>query len=152
MNSRQSLTLTKVLAIAGTVLTWFPIVAPVVLSAVVSIQSRTFRFDYLMPAELFPFAFVGGALLLWAAFRANDRFPIIALGLVLAIVWLVGGQMIAEFTGLASGEIEPTGLIFAVVVSTLVFYVLALMEVGVAGGLLVGDLFFADRGRTSTIS
>ena len=124
MNSRQSLTLTKVLAIAGTVLTWFPIVAPVVLSAVVSIQSRTFRFDYLMPAELFPFAFVGGVLLLWAAFRANDRFTLIALGLVLTIVWLVGGQMIAVFTGLASGEIEPTGLIFGVVVATLLFYAL----------------------------
>lgn len=136
MNSRQSLVLTKVLAIVGTVLAWFPIVTPVVLSAVVSIQSGTFRFDYLMPAELFPFALAGGVLLLWAAFRANDRFPIIALGLVLAIGWLVGGQMIAEFTGLASGEIAPTGLIFAVV-STLVFYVLALMEVGVAGGLLI---------------
>jgi hypothetical protein len=56
--------LTKVLAIAGAALLWFPILAPIVLSAVVAIARHVFLFDYLMPAELFPSALVGGGLLL----------------------------------------------------------------------------------------
>ena len=59
--------LTKVLAVIGTVLVWFPIVATVVLSIVGSIRSHIFLFDYLLPLELFPVALVGGGLLLCAA-------------------------------------------------------------------------------------
>jgi hypothetical protein len=55
---------TKVLAIVGTVLVWFPILAPVLLSVVVLIKGRVFHFDYLMPAELFPAILVGGGLLI----------------------------------------------------------------------------------------
>ena len=46
--------LTRILAIAGTVLVWLPILAPALFSVVAVIQEGTFRFDYLMPAELFP--------------------------------------------------------------------------------------------------
>jgi hypothetical protein len=56
--------LTKILAIVGTVLVWIPILAPVVFSVIRFIAQRRFRFDYLMPAELFPAALVGGGLLL----------------------------------------------------------------------------------------
>ena len=65
--------LTKMLAIAGTALVWFPNLAPVLLSVIGFITERMFRFDYLMPAELFPVALVGGFLLLWAALRARSR-------------------------------------------------------------------------------
>jgi len=58
-------TLTKVLAIVGTVLAWFPLLALVLASAAVLLRGRVFHFDYLMPAELFPFALAGGVLLLW---------------------------------------------------------------------------------------
>jgi hypothetical protein len=37
--------LTKILAIVGTVLVWFPILAPVLLSVAVIITERMFRFD-----------------------------------------------------------------------------------------------------------
>ncbi len=36
-------------------------------------RERIFRFDYLMPAELFPATLVGGGLLIWAALRAHSR-------------------------------------------------------------------------------
>ena len=45
--------LTKFLAIAGTTLVWFPLTAPVLISAFFYLQERIFRIDYLMPAELF---------------------------------------------------------------------------------------------------
>ena len=32
-----------------------------------------FRFDYLMPVELFPAALIGGGLLVWVSLRARSR-------------------------------------------------------------------------------
>ncbi len=52
--------LTKILAVAGTVLVWLPIVFTVLTGIIGTIASRVVRFDYLMPAELFPLALVGG--------------------------------------------------------------------------------------------
>jgi hypothetical protein len=73
--------LTKILAIAGTVLVWFPILTPAWLSVTAIISEHMFRFDYLMPAELFPVALIGGGLLLWAALRVHSRQKLIAWGL-----------------------------------------------------------------------
>ena len=136
---------TRVLAVAGTVLVWFPILATVVISVVGSSRDRVFRFDYLMPAELFPAALVGGGLLLWAALRARSRRGLVACGLALAVGALVGGQALAVVTGLASGETGPTGLWWALVVASLVIYSLALVEIGIAGVLLARDLFLHDN-------
>ncbi|HHY62453.1 MAG TPA: hypothetical protein GYA11_05645, partial [Firmicutes bacterium] len=69
--------LTRILAILGTVLVWTPILFTVLTSIVGTISSRVFRFDYLMPAELFPIAFVGALLLLWAARRAKSHQKLI---------------------------------------------------------------------------
>lgn len=138
-------TFTKVLAIAGTALAWFPILAPILLSAILFIQERIFRFDYLMPAELSLSALLGGLLLLWAAWRAHSRQKLIGWGLGLAIALLVGGQALAVVSGLASGAIEPTGLWFTLVLASLAAYALALIDVGVGGALLLRDLFKPAR-------
>lgn len=101
--------LTKILAIAGTALVWFPILAPVLLSLALLVKERVFRVDYLMPAELFLAALVGGGLLIWAALRARSPWRLIGWGLGIAVGLLVGGQALAVLTGLASGETEPVG-------------------------------------------
>jgi len=132
---------TKILAIVGTVLVWLPIVAPVIFSVAAWIEGRRFRFDYLMPAELFPAALVGGGLLLWAALRARSRRGLIAWGLGIAAGLLVGGQVLAVVTGLASGATEPTGWWWGLVLGSLVVYSLALIAIGVGGVLLLRDLF-----------
>jgi hypothetical protein len=142
--------LTKILAIAGTVLVWFPILAPVLLSVAVIITRRMFRFDYLMPAELFPVALAGGLLLIWAALRARSRQRLIGWGLVIAAGLLVGGQALAVVTGLASGETEPVGLWWALVLASLVIYTLALVDMGVGGVLLLRDLFRTSRSPTES--
>lgn len=133
--------LTKILAIVGTVLVWFPILAPILLSVVGLITSRVFHLDYLMPAELFPAAWVGGGVLLWAAIRARSRRALIGWGLGIAVVSLVGGQALAVVTGLASGRTEPTGWRWALVVASLGVYSVALVTIGVGGVLLIRDLF-----------
>jgi hypothetical protein len=137
--------LTRILAIVGTVLVWFPILAPILFSALGFITRRVFHFDYLMPAECFPAAWVGGGLLLWAALRARSRRALIGWGLGIAVVSLVGGQALAVVTGLASGRTEPGGWQSALVLATLVIYALALVAMGVGGVLLIGDLFRRPR-------
>jgi hypothetical protein len=136
---------TKILAIAGTVLVWFPILVPILFSAGSFLADRRFRFDYLMPAELFPSALAGGALLLWAALRARTQRKLLGWSLGAAVVLLFGGQGLAVVTGLASGESEPTGWKIAIVLGAIVGYALALVDAGVGGVLLLRDLFKASH-------
>ena len=85
--------LTKTLAIFGTVLMWFPVLAPFIASMGLFIRSGMFRFDYLMPAELFPSALLGGAMLLWAALRARSHQKLIGWGADIGghyVVWRAG--------------------------------------------------------------
>jgi len=129
--------LTRVLAVVGTILAWIPILFAALTSIVGTISSRMFRFDYLMPAELFPIAFVGALLLLWAARRARSHQKLIGWGFGSAIAFLGGGQLYAVVSGLASGATEPTGWVWALVMSLIALYSLALIEIGIAGILLV---------------
>jgi hypothetical protein len=132
---------TKILAVAGTVLVWVPLLAPVLFSTVPLIKSGVFHFDYLMPAELFLFALVGGILLVWAALRAVRRRGLIGGAFAAAIVLPFLGSAVASLTGLASGEIEPGGWQWALVLAALAAYCLALAFMGVGGILLLFDLF-----------
>jgi hypothetical protein len=131
---------TKGLAITGTALVWFPLLAPMIASVILFIAERDLRFDYLMPAEFFPVAAIGGGLLLWAAVGAHTRRGIIGGSLVIAASALAGGQALAVATGLASGACAPTGWPWALVIASLVIYTLALAIMGVSGALLAHDL------------
>jgi phosphoglycerol transferase MdoB-like AlkP superfamily enzyme len=139
--------MTKALAITGAILAWFPILAPVGLTLALFINQRIFRFDYLMPAELFPAALLGGGLLYWAARRQRSHYRIIGWSLVLAIVMLVAAQGLAVFTGLASGETAPTGWPWALVLASLVIFWLALIALGLSGLALVLKLIRSRPAR-----
>jgi hypothetical protein len=132
--------LTRILAIAGTVLVWLPILAPVLFSVAAVIQERTFRFDYLMPAELFPAVLVGGSLLIWSTLRARSRRRLIGWGFAIAVGLLVAGQVLAVVTGLASGETEPAGWWWGLVLASIVGYSLSIAAIGVGGLFLMRDL------------
>jgi hypothetical protein len=131
---------TKVLAVAGTVLVWIPILFAIITAVIGTIRDRVLRFDFLMPAELFPVALVGALLLLWAAQRARSQRKLIRWGLVAMVVFLFGGQAIAIVSGLASGAVEPTGWPWALAISSIALYTLALIEVCIAGVLLVREV------------
>jgi hypothetical protein len=141
----------KILAVVGTVLVWFPILTPVLLSAAALIQDRIFRFDFLMPAELFLFAAAGSVLLMCAAVRARAHGRLIRWGIALAAVMIVGGGVIAQVTGLATGETEPGGWQSALVLVTLAAYSLALVVIGVGGILLLRDLFKPPRSPAQSL-
>jgi hypothetical protein len=133
--------LTKVLAVIGTVLVWFPIVATVALSMVGSIRSHIFLFDYLLPLELFPAVLAGGGVLLWAALLACLRRGLIAWGLGITAGMLIAGQVLAVTSGLASGQTEPAGWIWTMLLVSIGIYWLALLELGIVGVLLIRDLY-----------
>lgn len=132
---------TRALAIVGTVLVWVPIAFTLLTAVVGSLASRRVHFDYLMPAELFPVALVGGLILLWGAWRARSRQKPVALGLGAMVLLLFGGQALAVVTGLASGATQPGGWAWALVLSSLALYSLALVWVGVTGVMLVRELY-----------
>ncbi len=137
--------LTKSLSIVGTALAWFPIVAPLLSSAGAFMGERVFRLDYLMPAELFPATLVGGALLLWAAARAQSNSRLIGWALAVAAAMLFGGQGFAMVTGIASGQAGPADWLLAILVGTLVIYTAAVVAMGVGGVLLLRELFGPAR-------
>ncbi len=118
---------TKVLTVVGVVFAWFPLAATVLTSRGGMIGRGEFHVDWLMPAEIFPAAAIGGVLLLWAALRAHARVKPIAWCLGLAVVSLVASLGLAQVTGLASGEAEPGGWRMVLVVRLLAGYTLALV-------------------------
>ena len=126
-------TLSKILAIVGTVLVWFPILAPVVLGFISLVADGIYRLDYLMPAELGILVFIGGALLIWGAIRTRLRRGIIAWGFGLA----AGSIAIL----ISFGDVEPGSLEWAIAVGLLITYTLAIVVMGVGGILLWRDLF-----------
>lgn len=119
---------------------WIPILFAIITAVIGTIRDRVLRFDFLMPAELFPVALVGALLLLWAAQRARSQRKLIRWGLVAMVVFLFGGQAIAIVSGLASGAVEPTGWPWALAISSIALYTLALIEVCIAGVLLVREV------------
>jgi hypothetical protein len=133
--------------VTGTVLVWLPIVAPLVFAVVALATRGRFLFDYLMPAEIFPAAFVGGALLVWAAWRARLRRRLIGWAFVLMPVLLIASQGLAVATGLASGETQTGGWEWVAVLVLLAGFTLAMIVLGVAGVLLVRDLSRRDGTR-----
>lgn len=135
--------LTKILAVVGTSLVWLVLLTPVFFWLLFSLRRGVFsleHFDYLIPAELFLVALVGGSLLVWAAWRTRHLLKLIAGSLVLAIVALFSGQVLAVLTGLASGETKPGGWEWALVLGSIVIYILALVGMGAGGILLCKEL------------
>jgi hypothetical protein len=134
-------TVTKTLAVVGTIFVWLPILAPVLFSGVLLARAHILRVDYLMPAELGLFAFGGGILLLVAAIRARSHVKLIAWGLGMALVMMVGIMVIPVLTGLADGTTPIGGWEWMLVLGILAVYTLAVVAVGVGGILLLRDLF-----------
>jgi len=137
--------LTKTLAVAGTIFVCLPILAPILLTIIFFIREHIFRFDYLMPAELGLFAFGGGILLLIAAIRVRLHIKLIGWGLGIALVMIVGGQALAEVTGLADGSTAIGGWQWMLVLGSLVLYTVAVIVIGVGGILIWRDLFKPDQ-------
>lgn len=132
---------TKLLAVAGTILTGLPITAPIIFAVISLVMDGRFRFDYLMPAELFFLSLGGGAMLIWAAIKAFSRLKMIAWSLGIGIVLFFGSQGLAVITGLADGRIGEESQWFIVVISMLILFILAMASLFIGGILLCKDIY-----------
>jgi len=141
---KRSSLLTKFLVIIGTVLAWIPILAPILLSIILFFKEGRFLLDYLMPAELFLFALVGGGLLLWASLRARRWYWFIGGSLGAAIFLLLSGQLFAQVSGLASGRIGPSGWQWILVLASLALFSIALITMGI-GGIMLSRYSFRSK-------
>ena len=132
--------LTKVLAIAGTILVGASVLLPLFFSLVRLVQIGKLQFDYLMPLEL-GFLVIGGTgLLIWAAIRAHARIKLIAWAAALAVLTGVGVQLLAVLTGLADGSTPDTSPWMAVLISIVVAFDILVVVLFVAGCLLCKDV------------
>lgn len=137
--------ITGILAAGGSTLVLLPILAPVFFSLVKLTQGGPFMLDYLMPAELFPVAILGGVMLIWAAARARSKRVIIGWSSAIAIISLIGGQLIAVITGLASGAVKPDGWQWVLVLISLFIYTASLVVIGITGIILTREQFQQNR-------
>lgn len=136
----------RVSAIAGTVVTGFPLLAPLVLGIVFVVGSGRFLFDFLMPGELF-FVVVAGALLLVLATVILRRL-MIAAGILTAatIATFFATDLVAQATGLADGRTAAEGWPLFWVMSVYVLYVLSVVGLFVLG-ILVCRIAFSRAER-----
>lgn len=133
-------TITKILAAAGTIFVWLPVLAPFLFAIGGFAQERVFHFDFLIPGELFFVVFAGGLMLLWAAVRAKMFRGFIGWSLLAAVVLLFGSQGIAVATGIASGEREAAGFWWILVMGMFILYDLAVVILGIGGIRLLRKL------------
>ncbi len=138
---KKNLLAVRILAIIGTVLVWFPILATLVTGIIGSIYMKAARVDYLMPAELFPFVGAGSLMLIIAALLARSQRKWILWSFAAMILTLVGGQVVAMVSGLPSGRIEPEGFWWGVVLGSIILYILTIIAMGIGGILLIKSAF-----------
>jgi len=138
---------TIVLSVAGTILAWLPLLAPLAFMAMrqAGPGGGDFLLDYLMPAELFPVALAGGLLLAWASLRGRlRRLPVLA-GLAAMPLLLGAALASARLTGLADGTNEATGWRMTLLLALLGLYAATILALAIVGLLLTRDLLKAKR-------
>ena len=144
-------TLTRGLAVSGTIFAWLPILVTVLTSVAGTIRNGRVRVDYPIAGQLFSGAFVRALLLFLGPPRAPPPRGVVGVrvdwmlalgwGLAAAAIALVGSQTVAVIAGLASGKIGMSGWPWALVVTGIAAYALALIVIGIGGVLLLRDLY-----------
>ncbi len=133
---RKTNRITKILAITGTILVAIPILAPIIFTIIRLMSTGNFQLDYLMPAEIGLLVLIGGGLLIWAAIRSRHYLKWISWSSGVALFLIISGQGLAIGTGLASGQVEPTGWQFSIVMASIIGYDLAVIALLIGGILL----------------
>ena len=141
MNPKQKSALSKIFAISGTVLLWAPILFMFITAIVGSIISKALLFDYYTLVELYPIVALGLILLVLASLLTRTFRKWFGWGSVAALVALTSGLILANASGLASGALADSGVIFAVVIAAIVVFNLVVIALAILGFLLVRRLF-----------
>ena len=141
MKPKLKSTLTKIFAITGTLLLVGPILFMIVTAVIGSIASKTFLFDYLMLAEVFPVILLGLILLVLTSLLSRVFPKWIGWGSAAALILLAGALLYANVSGLSSGAIPAQGGAFLIVVIGVALYSLLVVGIAILGVILVKKLF-----------
>ncbi|MCE5188131.1 MAG: hypothetical protein LLF75_02945 [Eubacteriales bacterium] len=141
MKPKLKSTLSKVFAIAGTLLLAAPILFMIVVAVIGSVASQTFLFDYLMLAEVYPVILLGLILLVLASLFARVFSKWIGWGSAAALILLAGSLLYANASGLATGALTSSSGAFIAVVIGIALYSLLVLGIAVLGMLLIKNLF-----------
>ena len=134
--------LTKILAVIGTILMYFSILTPILVSIQRSTIWRKFMYDYQMSSELIPTALIGGAILLWAALRSHSRQKFIGYGISMAMSFpIMLGLIKIKIIGWNLYRGTPVGITPILLIATFYIYEVALITLGIGGMLILRDLF-----------
>ncbi|MCX5775852.1 MAG: hypothetical protein NTV44_05825 [Firmicutes bacterium] len=137
----RKILLEKILAIAGSALMLVPVCFTVFISFMGIISGSGYNFDYLLPAELFPFALAGMILLILAAFFAKTfRRAIFGCSGAIAVIF-IAGIIYLQVSGVASGATEPTALTIGLTIALMAVYSLLTVLIGIFGILLTIKTF-----------
>jgi hypothetical protein len=131
----------RVLAIAGAVLLGLPVLAPFVLGLASLAGSGVFRFDFLLPAEVFPVPAAGFLAAFAAALIARRRRILIGAAFGAGLAALAGAQALAAASGLADGSRAAEGPLWYLAAGGLFGFMAALAVAAFGAGLLARDLF-----------
>ncbi len=140
-SGRRRVETARVLALFGTVLTAFPLAAPLVLALVSWVASRRATVDYLMPGELFVVVLLGGVALVIAALLGRRLRAPVVIVLVAAALLLVVVDLVAAFAP-APARTPAVATVYAL-------YVAAVLVMAVLGAILCRVLFARPAAEAS---
>jgi len=132
--------ISKIIAITVTIFDWITIIASVSFTIIFLIIKGKFAFEFLMPMELIFCVIIGAILLIIASIIMKFKWKIIgiSLGTIISIFILV--QFIAEITGIALGEAGTTPLLYFIMITFVIIYIISLIILCISGINLVKKL------------
>lgn len=133
--------LAKALAIIGVVLVALPILAPLVFGLMAVARPGGFRFDYLMPFEIYPLTLVGLVLVLIASLRSRLRRRAVGISIGMMLGGVVLGAVAATVTGIANSVETLETWRYAVVIAFGAASIVGQVALIAVGVMLIRDLF-----------
>lgn len=141
MNPKQKSILSKIFAIFGTILLWAPILFMCFTAIVGSFSSKSFLFDYLTLAEMFPILALGLVLLVLASLFSHTFAKWFGWGGAAAMIALGSGLLFATASGAAGNAFSSQNIVVTVIIVAVSVFNLLVVALAILGILLVRRLF-----------
>lgn len=133
--------LIKIFVVLGMISVFFPIFFSLLTGIIGTIRDKAFRFDFLIPLELFIFIILGGVLLTYVAYKQRKRFGLTLTELISAVVTLALSQLIAVVSGLAADKSGKPAYIWAIIAILIISYWVCCIGLIISGIRLAREIF-----------
>lgn len=138
---RNKILISKIISIIGTILIWIPIIAPIFFTLILLFIRKIFAFDFLMPMELLFLVIIGAIFLIATSIIMKYNWKTIGISFCIIISMFIIIQLIANLIGIVSGRTEITTIMYVIMITFVVIYIISLIILGISSILLVKKLF-----------